>query len=67
MVTVDLPVLGIRDRDLRTQYTLPDGVLAPSAARGAVFNVLEIGELIDPSLTWVDIERLVEAVSSRSS
>ncbi len=34
VVTVDLPVLGIRDRDLRTQYTLPDGVLAPSAARG---------------------------------
>ena len=60
VVTVDLPVLGIRDRDLRTQYTLPDGVMSPGAARGAAFNVLEIGELIDPSLTWVDIERLVE-------
>ncbi len=60
VVTVDLPVLGIRDRDLRTEYTLPDGVMAPGAARGAAFNVLEIGELIDPSLTWVDIERLVE-------
>jgi isopentenyl diphosphate isomerase/L-lactate dehydrogenase-like FMN-dependent dehydrogenase len=60
VVTVDLPVLGIRDRDLRTEYTLPDGVMAPGAARDAAFSVLEIGELIDPSLTWVDIERLVE-------
>jgi 4-hydroxymandelate oxidase len=61
VVTVDLPVLGIRDRDVRTEYTLPDGVVAPGAAGGRTFSVLEIGELIDPSLTWVDIERLVES------
>jgi isopentenyl diphosphate isomerase/L-lactate dehydrogenase-like FMN-dependent dehydrogenase len=60
VVTVDLPVLGIRERDVRTQYAIPDAVAAPSVgAMGheGAFSMLEIGELIDPSLTWDDIER----------
>jgi 4-hydroxymandelate oxidase len=63
VVTADLPVLGIRDRDVRSQYAIPDAVAAPSVGamghRGA-FSMREIGELIDPSLTWADIEALVE-------
>ena len=62
VVTVDLPVLGTRERDVRSQYAIPDAVTAPSIGamghRGA-FSMRDIGELIDPSLTWVDIEALV--------
>jgi isopentenyl diphosphate isomerase/L-lactate dehydrogenase-like FMN-dependent dehydrogenase len=63
VVTVDLPVLGIRDRDLRTQYAIPDAVAArtPGAlGRTGALSVREIGELIDPSLGWSDIARLAE-------
>ncbi len=63
VVTVDLPVLGIRDRDVRTQYAIPDAVAAPSIdamGRTGAFSMLEIGELIDPSLTWKDIARLAD-------
>jgi 4-hydroxymandelate oxidase len=63
VVTVDLPVLGIRDRDVRSQYAIPDAIAAPSIGamgRTGAFSMLEIGELIDPSLTWADLERLAE-------
>jgi 4-hydroxymandelate oxidase len=63
VVTVDLPVLGIRDRDVRSQYAIPDAIAAPSIGamgRRGAFSMLDIGELIDPSLTWADIEALVE-------
>jgi isopentenyl diphosphate isomerase/L-lactate dehydrogenase-like FMN-dependent dehydrogenase len=63
VVTVDLPVLGVRDRDVRSRYAIPDAITAPSVGamgRTGAFSMLEIGELIDPSLTWADIESLVE-------
>jgi 4-hydroxymandelate oxidase len=63
VVTVDLPVLGIRDRDVRSRYAIPDAVAAPSVGamgRTGAFSMLEIGELIDPSLTWADIAQLAE-------
>jgi 4-hydroxymandelate oxidase len=63
VVTVDLPVLGIRDRDVRSQYAIPDAVAAPSVGamgRRGAFSMLDIGELIDPSVTWADLEGLVE-------
>ena len=58
VVTVDLPVLGNRERDVRTQYAHPGRGhwLQASARRRRRFNMRDIGELIDPSLTWVDIE-----------
>jgi isopentenyl diphosphate isomerase/L-lactate dehydrogenase-like FMN-dependent dehydrogenase len=62
VVTVDLPVLGTRERDVRSRYAIPDAVAAPSIGalghRGA-FSMRDIGELIDSSLTWADIEALV--------
>jgi 4-hydroxymandelate oxidase len=63
VVTVDLPVLGIRERDVRSQYAIPDAVAAPSVGamgRSGAFSMLEIGELIDPGLTWSDIGELVD-------
>ena len=57
VITVDLPVLGIRERDIRSQYVIPDALISRGAMRerGAL-SLLEIGELIDPTLTWGDIE-----------
>jgi isopentenyl diphosphate isomerase/L-lactate dehydrogenase-like FMN-dependent dehydrogenase len=59
VITVDLPVLGTRERDVRSQYVIPDGIAAASPAamrRGQPLSLLQIGELIDPTLTWADIE-----------
>ena len=59
MITVDLPVLGIRERDVRAQYVIPEDIAALSPAakdRGRPLSMLQIGELIDPSLTWADLE-----------
>ena len=63
VVTVDMPVLGIRERDVRTQYAIPDALAAPSVGamgREGAFSMLDIGDLIDPSLTWSDVERFAE-------
>ena len=60
VVTVDLPVLGFRERDLRSGYALADALAAPSVAamgRRGAFSMAEIGALIDPSLTWDDFGR----------
>jgi 4-hydroxymandelate oxidase len=59
VITVDLPVLGIRERDIRAQYVMPRDIAAVSPAakgRSRPLSLLQIGELIDPSLTWDDVE-----------
>jgi isopentenyl diphosphate isomerase/L-lactate dehydrogenase-like FMN-dependent dehydrogenase len=57
VVTVDLPVLGIRERDVRTQYVIPDALVGRGAMREhGSLSLLGIGELIDPTLTWSDLE-----------
>jgi isopentenyl diphosphate isomerase/L-lactate dehydrogenase-like FMN-dependent dehydrogenase len=59
VITADLPVLGIRERDVRTQYAIPDALAAPGVGamgHSGAFSMLQIGELIDPSLTWADVE-----------
>ncbi len=57
VITVDLPVLGIRERDIRSRYVIPEALVSRGAMRehGAL-SLLEIGELIDPGLTWSDVE-----------
>jgi isopentenyl diphosphate isomerase/L-lactate dehydrogenase-like FMN-dependent dehydrogenase len=57
VITVDLPVLGVRERDVRSQYVIPDALISRGAMRehGAI-SVLQIGELIDATLTWADVE-----------
>ncbi len=57
VVTADLPVLGIRERDVRSQYVIPDSLANRGVmGRNGALSLLEIGELIDPTLTWSDVE-----------
>jgi 4-hydroxymandelate oxidase len=61
VLTVDLPVLGNRERDLRTGFTLPDDIV-PAFARTAAYASTQgsqvLGWTVDPSLTWDDLEWL---------
>lgn len=59
VVTVDLPVLGRRERDLRSGVQTADAHLVASAeAAGAsgAMTPAEFAKLIDPDLSWSDIE-----------
>jgi isopentenyl diphosphate isomerase/L-lactate dehydrogenase-like FMN-dependent dehydrogenase len=59
VITVDLPVLGIRERDVHSQYVIPDALASESPwakGRNSALSLLQIGELIDASLTWSDVE-----------
>ena len=62
VLTVDLPVLGNRERDLRTGFTLPDGIV-PAFARTAAYAAAKgsavLGWTVDPSITWRDLEWLL--------
>ena len=60
VLTVDLPVLGVRERDVASGFVIEESTAIPSVRatghdRG--LNMLEVGELIDASLTWPDVER----------
>jgi isopentenyl diphosphate isomerase/L-lactate dehydrogenase-like FMN-dependent dehydrogenase len=61
LLTVDAPYAGRRERDLRTSFQVPAEVRAP-AIEGAVghrsLTTAEVFELVDPSITWEDLERL---------
>jgi 4-hydroxymandelate oxidase len=61
-VTVDTPVLGARHRESRSQFVLPSDFKLPNLnlgpvshrpMRGAIYS-----ELLNPALTWKDIEWL---------
>ena len=68
VLTVDAPILGRRERDLRNRFHLPDGVrLANVPSSGSVPMPTGHGESglanhfasgIDPGLTWRDVEWL---------
>ena len=68
VLTVDAPVLGRRERDLRNRFHLPDGIrLANVPSSGSVPVPTGHGESglanhfasgIDPALTWRDVEWL---------
>ena len=62
--TVDLPVLGPRERDLRSGFALhPDyrlEVYASALGDLGVVTPASVAQLIDPSLTWRDLEWLHE-------
>ena len=67
VLTVDTPVLGRRDRDVRNAFTLPEGMTlrnfeSPGAqarwqSSGMPFAAW-VHDLIDPSLTWEAVEWL---------
>jgi 4-hydroxymandelate oxidase len=62
VVTVDVPLLGRRERDFRNTFTLPDGVRFanfdfPAAAPGDEQSALTnwVGTLQTPTLNWDDL------------
>ena len=55
VVTVDAPVLGHRERDVRIGFTIPSDMPVPALGRGGVTPV-EALALMSRSLTWRDIE-----------
>lgn len=68
VLTVDSPILGSRERDVRNGFHLPDGLIAKNLAQAGI-DVLpgKIGEsglatyiasLYDQTLTWKDVEWL---------
>lgn len=63
VLTVDAPRAGRRERDLRTGFAVPAGVDMPavSAACGTSAGITpeEFFGLVDATLTWADLERLV--------
>jgi 4-hydroxymandelate oxidase len=60
VVTVDLPVLGFRERERRTALHSADAhAVAAAAAAGATgaMSPADFAELVDPELGWHDIEQ----------
>jgi isopentenyl diphosphate isomerase/L-lactate dehydrogenase-like FMN-dependent dehydrogenase len=60
LLTVDAPYAGRRERDLRTSFQVPAEIRAP-AIEAAVghrsLTTAEVFGLIDPSITWKDLEQ----------
>jgi isopentenyl diphosphate isomerase/L-lactate dehydrogenase-like FMN-dependent dehydrogenase len=66
VVTVDLPALGRRERDLRTGFAIPEDVPVPAflaLAGGASMTPADINSMVDNSLTWRDLEWLRSVTS----
>jgi 4-hydroxymandelate oxidase len=62
VVTVDLPVFGVRERELRSGvHASSADQVATAAAAGAsgAMTPAQYGALVDPDLNWTDLERFV--------
>lgn len=61
VLTVDLPVPGPRERELRSGFSLPEDLPMPNLPRtlvGETYFHDALGEIVDPTLTWHDLEWL---------
>ena len=60
VLTVDLPVLGVRERELRTPLQTHAADVPAAAAAGAEGAMVpaQFTRLIDPDLSWSDLEQL---------
>ncbi|MEV0006244.1 alpha-hydroxy acid oxidase [Micromonospora sp. NPDC050980] len=61
VLTVDTPVMGYRDRDLRNDFRVPPQVTAanlPSYPHDQESVAARTGMLVDPATTWRDVEWL---------
>ncbi len=62
VLTVDMPFLGRRERDLRSGFAVPAELEVPSfaAATGGrrTATLAEMVELLDPTLTWREVDEL---------
>jgi 4-hydroxymandelate oxidase len=67
VLTVDAPRGGRRERDLRTGFKLPEGLGVPSvqAALGSerAVTIEETFALMEPALSWRDLEKLAAECS----
>ena len=66
VVTVDLPELGRRERDLRTGFEIPEEIPVPAftaLAENASVTPDQINFLVDRSLTWRDLDWLRSVTS----
>lgn len=64
LLTVDLPVLGRRDREISSGFVIGDAEMVPgvNAAGGeGLISMQDTADLIDPSLTWDDVAEFAEA------
>lgn len=63
VVTADLPVLGMRDRDARTGFAVPASKTMVGAMMGRTeeLSPAAFAGFIDASLTWDDLAELVDA------
>jgi 4-hydroxymandelate oxidase len=61
LLTVDAPYAGRRERDLRSGFQVPAEIRAPAIEATVGHRSLttaEVFELVDPAVTWADLERL---------
>ena len=61
LLTVDAPYAGRRERDFRTGFEVPAEIRAPAIEAAAGHRSLtpaEVFALVDPSITWKDLEQL---------
>jgi isopentenyl diphosphate isomerase/L-lactate dehydrogenase-like FMN-dependent dehydrogenase len=60
VLTVDFPAAGRRERDIRTAFRLPADLPLPNVSKhlGTGDFHAALGEIVDPRLTWRDLEWL---------
>ncbi len=70
VLTVDAPVLGRRERDVRNEFELPDGLAIACVPEGAVDApagqsglAAYFATMLDASLDWSDLEWLASSTS----
>ena len=57
VLTIDAPVRGNRERDLRTAFAIPDDVHVAAFGRGGL-TPKQVFDQVSASLTWRDLERI---------
>ena len=57
VLTIDAPVRGNRHRDARSGFTIPPDLTIASLGRGGL-TPSQVFDMISPSLTWHDLERI---------
>jgi isopentenyl diphosphate isomerase/L-lactate dehydrogenase-like FMN-dependent dehydrogenase len=65
VLTVDVPFVGPREESIRLGWTIPEGTYVPAYAAvargGDAPTPADVISMLDPSLTWRDLEQLVDA------
>jgi isopentenyl diphosphate isomerase/L-lactate dehydrogenase-like FMN-dependent dehydrogenase len=61
VLTVDLPVFPLRDRELRAGFSFPPEIPLPNVSPGLLPLGTGLGHMVDATLTWRDLEWLREA------